>query len=78
MPTVKSFPSYKKRHASGNVGYRLDLGVINRKRAFQRFKSEGAAKEFRRISSAHPTSPMSFDRRSANRTASGKAKANDG
>ena len=48
MPSEKSFPIYTKRHASGRVGYRVDLGMVNGKRSFKPFKNEHEAKAFQR------------------------------
>jgi integrase len=48
MPSEKSFPIYQKRHASGRVGFRLDLGVVNGKRSFKPFKTEEEAKALQR------------------------------
>ena len=48
MGTVKSFPIYKKRHASGNLGYRVDMGIVRGKRTFKSFTSEEKAQRFQR------------------------------
>ena len=42
----KSYPIYEKRHASGNVGYRVDMGVLNDKRVFKSFQTKEAAERF--------------------------------
>jgi len=44
----KSFAIYEKKHASGNVGYRVDLGLVNGKRTFKNFKTRETALDFRR------------------------------
>ena len=44
----KSFAVYEKKHASGNVGYRVDLGLVNGKRTFKNFSSKVKAQEFSR------------------------------
>lgn len=44
MSLEKSFPIYKKVHASGNVGWRVDMGKLNGKRTFKSFPTEAAAK----------------------------------
>jgi integrase len=44
----KSFAVYEKKHASGNVGYRVDLGLVNGKRTFKNFASREKAQEFSR------------------------------
>ena len=46
MRTQKSFAVYEKRHASGNVGYRVDLGLVNGKRCFKNFTTREAAETF--------------------------------
>jgi len=48
MSAKKSFSVYEKRHASGNVGYRVDLGLVNGKRMFKNFESRVKAEEFSR------------------------------
>ena len=47
MSAPKSFAVYEKKHASGNVGFRVDLGLINGKRSFKNFPTQEAAKKFR-------------------------------
>jgi len=46
MSAPKSFAVYEKRHASGNVGYRVDLGLVNGKRTFKNFPTLQKAEEF--------------------------------
>ena len=46
MSAAKSFAVYEKRHASGNVGYRVDLGLVNGKRCFKNFTIREAAETF--------------------------------
>ncbi len=46
MSAKKSFAVYEKRHASGNVGYRVDLGLVNGKRKFKSFDSREKAETF--------------------------------
>lgn len=48
MSLEKTFPIYKKNHASGNVGYRVDMGVMGGKRVFKSFPTEAAAEKFQR------------------------------
>lgn len=48
MSAPKSFQIYEKRHASGNVGYRLDLGLLNGKRTFKHFPSRDKAEAAQR------------------------------
>ena len=48
MSAPKTFAVYEKKHASGNVGYRVDLGLINGKRTFKNFPSRVKAHEFSR------------------------------
>jgi integrase len=56
MSAPKSFQIYEKRHASGNVGYRVDLGLVNGKRAFKHFptreKAEAGRKRLQREQAA--------------------------
>src|SRR5213082_3013328 len=47
MNSKKSFAIYEKKHASGNVGYHIDLGKINGKRSFKSFPTREAAERFR-------------------------------
>ena len=47
MRQDKSFAIYEKRHASGNVGYRVDLGVVKGKRSFKSFSNRKDAEDFR-------------------------------
>lgn len=47
MSLEKTFPIYKKTHASGNVGYRVDMGPIGGKRVFKSFATQEAAERFR-------------------------------
>jgi hypothetical protein len=44
----KSFAIYEKKQASGNVGYRVDLGLVNGKRTFKNFLTREKAQDFRR------------------------------
>ena len=46
MSAPKTFAVYEKKHASGNVGYRVDLGLVNGKRTFKNFPSRVKAQEF--------------------------------
>ena len=48
MSAPKTFAVYEKKHASGNVGYRVDLGLVNGKRTFKNFPSRVKAEEFSR------------------------------
>ncbi len=48
MSAAKTFAVYEKKHASGNVGYRVDLGLVNGKRTFKNFPSQVKAQEFSR------------------------------
>lgn len=48
MSVEKSFPIYGKTHASGNVGYRVDMGFIGGKRIFKSFPTKEAAERFQR------------------------------
>lgn len=48
MSLEKSFPIYKKAHASGNVGYRVDMGEMGGKRIFKSFPTQEAAERFQR------------------------------
>ena len=47
MPQKKSFAIYEKRHASGNVGFRVDLGLVKGKRSFKSFEFQKDAEAFR-------------------------------
>jgi integrase len=44
----KSFPIYKKTHASGNVGWRVDMGFVGSKRIFKSFPDEASALRFQK------------------------------
>ena len=46
MAAPKTFKIYEKRHASGNVGYRVDLGLVNGKRCFKNVPTRDAAEKF--------------------------------
>ncbi len=46
MSGEKTFPIYKKVHASGNVGYRVDMGVMKGKRVFKSFGTMFEAERF--------------------------------
>ena len=46
MSLEKTFPIYKKTHKSGNVGFRVDMGKIGKKRIFKSFPDEESAKRF--------------------------------
>jgi len=48
MSAPKKFAIYEKRHASGNVGFRVDLGLVNGKRSFKSFPTREAAEKFRK------------------------------
>ena len=48
MGANKSFAVYEKKHASGNVGYRVDLGLIGGKRSFKSFATTAEAAAFQR------------------------------
>ncbi|MBN8421697.1 MAG: site-specific integrase [Verrucomicrobia bacterium] len=48
MSLEKSFPIYKKTHASGNVGWRVDMGLVGGKRVFKSFPNEAAAAKFQK------------------------------
>ncbi|MBL8030688.1 MAG: hypothetical protein JNN11_05590, partial [Candidatus Doudnabacteria bacterium] len=48
MSLEKTFPIYKKVHASGNIGYRVDMGIVAGKRTFKPFPTEEAAKNFQK------------------------------
>lgn len=48
MGALKSFAIYPKKHASGNIGYRVDLGLINGKRKFKSFSTQSEAEKFQR------------------------------
>ena len=48
MSAPKTFAVYEKKHASGNIGYRVDLGLVNGKRTFRNFPSQVKAQEFSR------------------------------
>lgn len=48
MSLEKTFPIYKKTHKSGNVGFRVDMGKIGKKRIFKSFPSEASAQTFQR------------------------------
>lgn len=48
MNLEKTYPIYKKIHASGNVGYRVDMGVIGNKRTFRSFPTHEAAERFQK------------------------------
>lgn len=56
MSAPKSFQIYEKRHASGNVGYRLDLGLVSGKRVFKSFptreKAEAGQRKLRKEQAA--------------------------
>ena len=56
MSAPKSFQIYEKRHASGNTGYRLDLGLVAGKRVFKNFptreKADAAQKKLRKEQAA--------------------------
>ena len=47
MSASKTFQIYARKHASGNVGYRVDLGLVEGKRTFKSFPSRDAAEKFR-------------------------------
>jgi site-specific recombinase XerD len=47
MAAPKTFKIYPKRHASGNLGYRVDLGLVGGKRTFKSFKTLEAAERYR-------------------------------
>ncbi len=47
MRQDKSFTIYEKRHASGNIGYRVDLGLVSGKRSFKSFTNRKDAEDFR-------------------------------
>ena len=47
MEGLKKFAVYEKKHASGNIGFRVDLGRINGKRTFQFFSTRASAEKFR-------------------------------
>lgn len=48
MSLEKTFPIYKKVHASGNVGWRVDMGVVGGKRVFKSFTKETSAKVYQK------------------------------
>ena len=48
MGANKAFAVYEKKHASGNVGYRVDLGLVGGKRTFRNFTTKGDAEAFQR------------------------------
>ena len=48
MSLEKTFPIYKKVHASGNIGYRVDMGVVAGRRTFKPFPTLAAAQAFQR------------------------------
>lgn len=48
MSLEKSFPIYKKNHASGNIGWRVDMGVVGAKRVFKHFPTETDARKFQK------------------------------
>lgn len=48
MSLEKTFPIYKKTHASGNVGYRVDMGFIGGRRVFKSFPSLESAERFQK------------------------------
>jgi len=43
MSASKSFAIYEKKHASGRVGFRVDLGLINGRRRFKHFPTREKA-----------------------------------
>jgi integrase len=46
MEQKKAFPIYRKRHASGNIGYRVDMGMLKGKRVYRHFPTEEKATAF--------------------------------
>lgn len=48
MSLEKTFPIYKKIHASGNIGFRVDMGYIGGKRTFKSFPTEEAARNYQK------------------------------
>ena len=48
MGVHKAFAVYEKKHASGNVGCRVDLGLVGGKRTFKSFATKSDAEAFRR------------------------------
>jgi len=48
MSLEKTFPVYKKIHASGNVGYRVDVGIVGGKRVFKSFPLRASAIKFQK------------------------------
>ena len=48
MGAHKAFAVYEKKHASGNVGYRVDLGLIGGKRTFKNFAAKADAEAFQK------------------------------
>ena len=56
MSAPKTFKIYDKRHASGRVGYRVDLGLVNGRRTFKHFstreKAEAAQKRLQKEQAA--------------------------
>ncbi len=48
MGAHKAFAIYEKKHASGNVGYRVDLGLVGGKRTFKNFATKTDAETFQR------------------------------
>jgi hypothetical protein len=47
VTTSKKFKIYERKRASGNIGYRVDLGEINGRRKFKDFGSKEAAEAYR-------------------------------
>ena len=56
LSAPKSFAIYEKRHASGNVGFRVDLGLVKSRRTFKSFptrdKAEAAQKKLQKEQAA--------------------------
>ena len=48
MLLEKTFPIYKKVHACGNVGYRVDMGFIGKKRVLKSFATLEEAERFQK------------------------------
>ena len=47
MSAPKTFKIYEKHHASGNLGYRVDMGIIGGRRVFKSFSTKAAAEKHR-------------------------------
>jgi integrase len=46
MGANKAFAVYEKKHASGSIGYRVDLGLVGGKRTFKSFSNRADAEAF--------------------------------